>query len=75
MWAGLFDCEQRRMMASTLADNSSTMPHASGGEREREIVPMASGRRYVCEPLHLAIQLSAHLTNPSPDCFRPVADE
>ena len=41
------------MMASTLADNSSTMPPASGREREQEIAPMASRRRYVCEQLQL----------------------
>lgn len=41
------------MMASTLAANLSTMPPASGREREHKIAPMASRRRYVCEPLHL----------------------
>ena len=30
------DCEQPRMMASTLADNSSRMPPASGREREQK---------------------------------------
>lgn len=42
------------MMASTLAANLSTMPPASGREREHKIAPMASRRRYVCEPLHVA---------------------
>ena len=44
------------MMASTLAANSSTMPLDSGREREQEIAPMASRRRYVCEQLHLAFE-------------------
>ena len=47
------DCEQPRMMASTLAANLSRMLPASGREREHKIAPMASRRRYVCEPLHL----------------------
>lgn len=49
------------MMASTLAANSSTMPPASGSEREHKIAPMASRRRYVCEPLHIDELLNAIL--------------
>jgi hypothetical protein len=44
------------MMASTLAANSSTGSCASGREREQEIAPMASRRRYDCERLQLWIR-------------------
>src|SRR3546814_13975981 len=42
------------MMASTLADNSSTRPCASGRKGEQKIAPFASRRRYDCKRLHLA---------------------
>src|SRR3546814_3607359 len=47
-------CKQRRMMASTLADNSSTRPCASGRKSEKKIAPFASRRRYDCKRLHIA---------------------
>src|SRR3546814_7704785 len=47
-------CKQRRMMASTLADNSSTRPCASGRKGEQKIAPFASRRRYDCKRLHIA---------------------
>src|SRR3546814_18821392 len=42
------------MMASTLADNSSTRPCASGRKGEQKIAPFASRRRYDCKRLHIA---------------------
>src|SRR3546814_8988713 len=42
------------MMASTLADNSSTRPCASGRKGEQKIAPFASRRRYYCKRLHIA---------------------
>ena len=46
------------MMASTLADNSSTRPCASGRKGEQKIAPFASRRRYDCKRLQL-VQRSA----------------
>src|SRR3546814_13532493 len=42
------------MMASTLADNSSTRPCASGRKGEQKIAPFARRRRYDCKRLHIA---------------------
>src|SRR3546814_12963064 len=42
------------MMASTLADNSSTRPCASGRKGEQKIATFASRRRYDCKRLHIA---------------------
>src|SRR3546814_15682867 len=42
------------MMASTLADNSSTRPCASGRKGEQKIAPFASRRSYDCKRLHIA---------------------
>lgn len=47
------DCEQPRMMASTLAANLSRMLPASGREREQKNRLFASRRRYDCKRLHL----------------------
>ncbi|RSU58494.1 hypothetical protein BRX36_20450 [Sphingomonas sp. S-NIH.Pt1_0416] len=42
-------------MASTLADNSSTRPCASGRKGEQKIAPFASRRRYDCKRLHVGV--------------------
>src|SRR3546814_12448482 len=42
------------MLASTLADNSSTRPCASGRKGEQKIAPFASRRRYDCKRPHIA---------------------
>ena len=47
------DCEQPRMMASTLAANLSRMLPASGREREQKNRLFASRRRYDCKRLQL----------------------
>jgi hypothetical protein len=58
-------CKQRRMMASTLADNSSTRPCASGRKGEQKIAPFASRRRYDCKRLHrLGLRSSNHSEGP-----------
>ena len=49
------------MMASTLADNSSSAVPASGRKREQEIGLFASKPRYDCKRLHLPAIVRAHV--------------